>query len=343
MDHGEGLVLAAAIVGLVGHDVPAGAVDDQVDAGHGIGERALAALALLHAVAAVKGDIALVAAGGFVGDGLEAGGDLLAGCGVGGAEVVFEETGVAVQSGVSGGGGNGGGALDGSVDDGLLLGGARVGIEDAAALDAGDGRGGTGLGDLDGDLIGLVGDYAGDASAVGGGKGEGALGGDLELAGLEVKGLSDVEFRVDRGTRGDGLEVLLGEVVEAVCAVDAHEGEFLAIDEWEEALVAVYRLISGGAEVERRSIHTGVADVDLLHGGLVKERVHLEHVDLVVRRVGHGHLDLGGTDRGQLDVEASLATAHGDDGMRKDGGQQRGCGHQDRSQLHCRERQWYKE
>lgn len=96
---------------------------------------------------------------------------------------------------------------------------------------------------------------------------------------------------------------------------------------------SLYRIgwsVDGPREVWRKR-PTGVIDVDFLHGGLIKERVRLKHVDLVVRRVGHGHFNLGVSDGGQLDVEASLAAAHGNDCIRIDRGQQRSCGEQNRS------------
>lgn len=135
VDHGEALISATAVVDRGHNLIPAGAVDDLVVARESVGEDTVAAtVALCCAIAAVVGHLAAAEVRGLVGDGLVAGGDLLAGCGVGSAEVLFEDASVAIDSGVGGGLGERGGALNGGFDYGLLAGSA--GFEFDASLAA---------------------------------------------------------------------------------------------------------------------------------------------------------------------------------------------------------------
>ena len=134
VDHGEALISATAVVDRGYNLIPVRAVDDLVVARDSVGEDTVAAtVALCCAIAAVVGHYAAAEVRGLVGDGLEAGGDLLAGCGVSGAEVLLEDTSVAIDSGVSGGLGERGGALNGGFDYGLLAGSAGFELEASLA------------------------------------------------------------------------------------------------------------------------------------------------------------------------------------------------------------------
>lgn len=233
MDDGESLIFAAAAGGLVRDLVEVGAVDDGVLAGDSVRDDTLPADA--HALTAAVSDLAALASGGLLGDGLEASSDFLACSRVGGAEEVFEVAGVTVQGGFGGFGGEGSGALHSLVDNLLLLSGAGVSVEGSTA---GNGGGRAGLSDGDGDFVGFVGQDTRDPGAAGVGEWEGAGSGNAVFASLKVEGFGDVKLSVGGFTVGKRLEVLLGKSKNVKAALETLEGERLALLDGQFALVA---------------------------------------------------------------------------------------------------------
>lgn len=136
VDHGDALVSAAAAADRGRNLIICRAGDNLV--AESVGEDTVATIALFQAITAVVGDVTATEAASLIGDGLVAGGDLLAGCGVGSAEVLFEPAGIAVDSGIRGGSGKSCSALKGGLDYGLLASSAGFELEvSAAALGGG--------------------------------------------------------------------------------------------------------------------------------------------------------------------------------------------------------------
>ena len=225
VNDGESVVLAGALVALLCHVVEVRAVNDRVRSGDSVRKDTLLACAHLITTALVS-DIAIVTSSGFLGDGLEARSDVLAGSRVGGPEEVFEDAGVSVQCGFGSFGGEGRGALQCLVDDLLLFGGAGVCLEGSTA---GKRSGRTGLGDGDGDLVGPVWQNTRDAGAAGVREWEGAGSGDSVLTSLKVEGIGDIKFSVDGFAVGKGLEILVGECKDVHAALETLEGQRLAL------------------------------------------------------------------------------------------------------------------
>lgn len=285
MEGGGGLVLVVAGVGQRGQRaVVQVAVDDERLRGHRVGEH----LALAAAGGELRGDRVLVA---VVGRGAAGGGTALLSNSVEdlldlGRVGVLEDV---AESGVVGRGGLGGSrgkllaVLHGSGGRGLLLSGA-VG-EGRALLDLLDlvkegtaDLGGVGSKDVGLEAVAQVGNGTNDVSGVALGVGNGTLGENIKVTTLsEVVHLGHVESGLNALTSGERSEGVGVEVL--------HAG-------------ALAKTIEGNAGL-------GTVDLGLLNGGLIKERVADEEVQILVTVVGDDGLDLTVVNLLELDVQRS--------------------------------------